>query len=336
VFLRGFIKLKNKMQRKIYLLLLLVLVVSCFHKKPNPPTVETRNASAIVIGISSYQNLQPLDFSYNDAKDIRDKMINYVGISEDKITFLTNQSATKSAIANAFKSAKNLTSSEFLIVYYSGHGGYGIDTNGDEKDSYDEYLLPFDTKKGDMSSAISDDTLSQWMKAIPTKVLFIIDGCYSGGIQRVRFGKPKFSDFMDLQITPLNLIPPANDTTVIDTFDIGIDIGLFVDSLKAKAGTVGNLTSAVEDQSPISNRIYLTASMSNELSWELNELKHGLFTYFILQALEINGATAESIFDYASQNIAKYIEDNRLSFSQIPVIVNREEARKLNLVKYSQ
>ena len=82
----------------------------------------------------------------------------------------------KKALINALEGLK---SGDILLIWVSGHGGQEVDTNGDEKDGYDEYLCAYD-------GPILDDTINDWFNYVPEGVcvLWICDTCHSGTMER--------------------------------------------------------------------------------------------------------------------------------------------------------
>ena len=71
--------------------------------------------------------------------------------------------------------ATSLNSDE-IIIHYSGHGAQIRDSTGDEKDSYDECLIPCDFKTGGI---ISDDMLGMIISGMRCRSIIIMDCCHS-------------------------------------------------------------------------------------------------------------------------------------------------------------
>ncbi len=79
---------------------------------------------------------------------------------------------------------------DLAIVFYSGHGSFVEDDNGDESDGFDEIFVPYDVQQYGPSSqyVIRDDQFAAWINDLRTdKVLTVIDACHSGGLQRSIF-----------------------------------------------------------------------------------------------------------------------------------------------------
>ena len=77
--------------------------------------------------------------------------------------------------------AEHTTSSDLVIIYFSGHGAVGKDRTGMNLMALDEYILPWDTQRGKLYTAISDDMLGYLLSMITAKTILIFDSCYSGG-----------------------------------------------------------------------------------------------------------------------------------------------------------
>ena len=71
-------------------------------------------------------------------------------------------------------------------IHFSGHGTRGRDWNGDEKDGYDECIVPSDFKTGGL---IPDDYIKRILRNFPpfTKVVVVFDCCHSGTIADLKY-----------------------------------------------------------------------------------------------------------------------------------------------------
>ena len=71
---------------------------------------------------------------------------------------------------------KEMSSQDFLFMYFSGHGGSIVDGSGDETDRKDEIFLPQDWQ----ISYISDDLFNSLLKSFKCKIFLTFDCCNSG------------------------------------------------------------------------------------------------------------------------------------------------------------
>ena len=133
---------------------------------------------ALVIGINYVGTSSRLNGCINDAKSIETylKENNFTNIK-----MLTDETSIKPTKVNILNEIKNLlgnsNKNDTLFIYYSGHGSYTIDRNGDELDGYDELIVPLDF------NYIRDDELKTIINTYgkPSTNLFaLFDSCNSG------------------------------------------------------------------------------------------------------------------------------------------------------------
>lgn len=209
---------------------------------------------AIVIGVSRYGDSslseRSLRYAESDAQEIRDALIERCNVPRQNIQLLKGPKATKAGIERAFAGvAKSARSGDLVFIYFSGHGSFVPDRDGDEVDGdrLDEVLLPYDAVLGDESTYIIDDNLGYMVSRLPASpVAIIVDSCHSAGQGK---SVP----------TPGLLVKGTGDSIAKDIFT---DAG----------GGVG--------------RALLSACQSGEVAYENEALGHGVLTYFVLQAIE--------------------------------------------------
>src|ERR1051325_8722061 len=114
---------------------------SCTITSWTSPTVD--NAHALLIGISSYRNLNALgDAVLHDVADVETLLLdpNAGGYDRAHVRLLPESAATLSGIRASLDELKrNLTADSFALLYFSCHGGrIEIGPNAGE------YLLPID------------------------------------------------------------------------------------------------------------------------------------------------------------------------------------------------
>jgi tetratricopeptide (TPR) repeat protein len=145
-----------------------------------------KTTHALVVGID-YQSLNTpllgkLNNAVNDADSIHKILVKYFGYTDDHITFLKGENATKHAITDVFDKWSYSTSvgpDDSVLFYFSGHGFLG------EKDQK-LYLIPdnltLEGEKPDLSSCIDvQSCMNDINQRCPAKhKLFILDCCYSG------------------------------------------------------------------------------------------------------------------------------------------------------------
>ena len=157
---------------------------------------------ALVIGINNYREWPRLDYAVDDAKSVREMLIDKYGFPASRITLLTDEEATLQNMKNALSAiADKSDKNDRVLIYFSGHGqtlelkgggqmGFLIPVEGSTKDNklYATCLPMADVK-----------TLSS---LIPAKhILFLVDACYSGLAASTQRGLPRETKLYLKQIT---------------------------------------------------------------------------------------------------------------------------------------
>ena len=141
---------------------------------------------ALLIGINAYQTLPHLEGSINDVQLMRHVLITRFGFSEQHITVLTDEAATRAGMLNALERfVQDAGPADILYLHYSGHGSQVQDLNGDEKDDgKDETLVPADGRMDNVPD-ITDDEIDEILGRLQTPNLFVVlDSCHSGTATR--------------------------------------------------------------------------------------------------------------------------------------------------------
>lgn len=107
---------------------------------------------------------------------------------------LVDAAASKAAVRRAFEwlATRATESHDVVVIYYSGHGSWAPDRNGDEAragdagDKWDEGLVPHNARDPqDPDDLILDDELGAWLARLASRnVTIIVDACFSGTITR--------------------------------------------------------------------------------------------------------------------------------------------------------
>lgn len=155
---------------------------------------------ALLIGISDYPTYsESADATWSPIHGANDVQIIGKTLKAQgfKISTLTNSNATASKIRKALKKMQaEAAAGDILYLHFSCHGQPVEDLNGDEKDGWDEAIVPYDAQKiyrkgiykGE--NHILDDELNNYLKALRTKVgpqgfvYVVIDACHAGDSYR--------------------------------------------------------------------------------------------------------------------------------------------------------
>ena len=159
------------MYKKIILIVSLLLATQVFAQK-----------QALLIGVANYQgensDLPGINHDIEKMKELFTVWGFKVQILLDKESMGTEKYLEMYA--------NILNKNDTFIFYYTGHGSYALDKNGDEEDGQDESIVLSD---GNKNYHYLDDELNYRLNKIKAKKMILFDSCHSGTANR---GKSKF------------------------------------------------------------------------------------------------------------------------------------------------
>ena len=266
-----------------------LLLSGCGNLITGDPESAGRKNWAIVVGVTDYQSSTlGLKWADEDALDFYDALRRSRNWETDKITLLTNASATKEAIKAAIGGlAKRVGADDQVVFYFSGRGSFAPDQPPfDEGDGLDEYLLPYDAVPNSPTRDISDDELEALFSALPTNnVLIVLDTGFSSSTAS---GREKCL-------------------------------------VRAAAGGRGRRPRGIDGMAHDLARpgfVYIAAAQSGEAGNESSQLRNSVFSYYLIEGLR--GAanpgktlvSAQQAFEYAAPRTTSY------AAGQVPLLVD--------------
>ncbi|MES2071387.1 MAG: polysaccharide deacetylase family protein [Pseudomonadota bacterium] len=154
-------------------------------RQPTPEKISVstgyQNSWAVVIGINDYAKWPKLQYAVQDAKAIRDTLVNRFGFASDKVLSLSNADATRNNIMALFHDKlahANLNKDDRVFVFFAGHGATRRLSSGRNLG----YIIPVDSDPEQLAfDAIPMTDLQNIAESLNAKhVLFVMDACYSG------------------------------------------------------------------------------------------------------------------------------------------------------------
>ena len=133
---------------------------------------EIKNTHLLCIGINQYANgIETLNNAVRDAQAFEQILKDKYGVTE--VLTLYEEAATLAAIIDAFDSLRNqLTQTENLIIYFSGHGEL-VNNRG--------YWIPVDAVAGERHTYLYNHEIRDLLFDLKAHhVLVIADACFSG------------------------------------------------------------------------------------------------------------------------------------------------------------
>jgi hypothetical protein len=228
------------------------------------------NIWAVVIGINRYKNFPGLKYSVNDAREFYRYLIEVNEVPKDQIWLLLDEDATIEKLRSTL--------------------GTHLRRQAGKDDMVIIYLAGHGTTERDAASPDGD------------------------GLEK--YILPHNADPKDLYGSAMpmsevarifNRISSQRLVFISDTCYSGASGGRTIPVLGAR----GNVSGAFWERiSQGKGRIILTASDANEVSVEKDELKHGVFTYYLLEALRGRGdmdkdgiITVDEVYQYVSMKV---------------------------------
>lgn len=235
---------------------------------------------AVVIGISEYFSSNDLKYANKDAEAFAELLQTSID-SEDHLRFelLQDEEANKRDIEIAIEAAAEELSSEgTLMVYFSGHG---MIKARNQRSKIESYLVPYDGETSRVrSTMISHESILELISVSSAKnKVFILDSCFGG---RGRFeehdpfaSQDKRGKFLPFDNNTKNAMRQSENWNQLN----------FQESV-----------------------LWFSSSKRNELSFESDTYKHGLFTHYFKMALQ-DEAWRASLEEVKYSDIENYISE---------------------------
>jgi len=265
----------------IVLLVSLTTVALCFTALAADGIVVRR---AVVVGVSDYLYVNSLQFCDSDAQVFRSELLKDDRWTAGNINLLVNSGATKANVQAAVASMVSAADSDDIcIFFFSGHGFASSDLSPyDEADNMDEYLVPHDGD--DDLSLIRDDELANWLSGAPCTVIVFLDACFSGGQAK-------------------GITMAADQKRRIKTINLGGPVPARGDGFaKDMAGRPG-----AKDLNSLSNMVVLSACDDDQACVEDGILAHGVFSFYLVEAMNSYLANTDSDGDISAEEAYHYL-----------------------------
>jgi uncharacterized caspase-like protein len=139
------------------------------------------NSWAVVIGIDNYAKWPKLQYAVNDAKSIREALIEKFAFASERVITLTDAEATRNNILAAFHDKLvhgGMQKNDRVLVFFAGHGATRKLNSGRDVG----YIIPVDSDPNELATdAIAMTEIQNIAESLSAKhVFFIMDACYSG------------------------------------------------------------------------------------------------------------------------------------------------------------
>lgn len=227
-----------------------------------PEVKQKESLRFIGIGIEKFTDPgHDLRYSVKDIRDLSVKLKEKYG-NDITIDTLFNENVNTGNIKSLKKKLLQTTENDKVIVAYSGHGLLSKD--------FDYYLSTFTVNfSKPEENGLPYDELENLLDSIPArKKLMLIDACHSGEVDKeemVRIEATSDSLGLTKGTTPVALKPDQSHLGMKNSFELMQS--LFVNVGKSTGATI------------------ISAAAGTQFALERGDLKNGVFTYSILEAM---------------------------------------------------
>ena len=271
--------------------------------QPSKPSGGPAQKWALVIGIASFEDkvIPPLSYTASDAKSFAEVLLSpqYGHFKQENVHVLLNDQATTRHIKEQLNwLARSAAPDDLVVVYIAAHGSpREVDTAGVS------YIITHDTDIG--TDPNNPDVDSLYATALP---------------------------MVDVANAVATRVRAERTAIFLDTCFSG-NAAQADKKLIAPGIATGSVAPATLDHiKQGSGRIIFTASGVNEESLESDSIKHGYFTYYLVQALEQqNGAIPlTQAFAFVQQHVRSRAQTEAHA-EQNPVLSRSEDNTDFSL-----
>jgi uncharacterized caspase-like protein len=254
----------------------------------------------VFVGIDKYkdQNISGLQYAAADAEGMHSILSSHLAPEDCNLRLITDDTATKPALLKAIGEdlSREATEDDVVLLFFAGHGS---PETGGSIDSSSRYLVLYDTEYENIFSTGLDmehELPRICFERVRSKLIVLfVDACFSGRSGGRTFEGPNL--FRRRQRQGVRGFVKLGD------FDLG------------------------------EGRIVITASDDDEVAREDPRLRHGVFTYYLMKALnnKISGDSSISIaalYDHVSAEVHK-----STSGRQHPILNGRSRLGRLPIFR---
>lgn len=263
-----------------------------------------RRKLALVIGIGAFKdpNINQLRFTANDARVFADTLKKECRFDDVK-TLIDNQAVTEDVKDAIDKLATEATAEDLVVIYIASHG-----SPGESDRAGVSYIVTHDTKVDKLYATAfkMEDLLSDIKRRFASeRIIVFIDTCFSGAT----FKEPP-KDWPTggraLRVVSSGLRANSIQEQIRQP-DRGLALGPAAPGEKRRQQGIG--------------RVIIASSSENEQSWEGDQIQHGYFTYYLIEALkQQNSISVQGLYDYLRDEVPRAVERDKKA-RQNPVMI---------------
>ena len=267
------------------------------------PVGPIRNRYALVVGVGKFKSgITPLQYAVRDASLFYRFLIEQAGFTKNNTYFLADQNATSANVVRYLNGIRNAAGEDDLVVVYMSSHGTPPDKFGGV------YIVTYDTevkpRERVWHTSVAESALKDFVENLKARrLVMILDTCYSNGAYRAIPG----------------FLPPGGKSLGVGDADEGYGVStaqgrrlfgskdIVLDEQPRKAGSAGKGIGSQESY----GKVLISASSAGEKSWESDQLRNSVFTYYFVDGMRRYDGSVKDAFDYSKPRTLQRVQQEK-------------------------
>lgn len=282
------------------------------------PTGTVRKRYGLVVGVGKFKNgITPLQYAVRDAGLFYRFLIDQAGFTKNDTYFLADQNATSSNIVQYLNGIRNVAQEDDLVVIYMSSHGTPPDKFGGV------YIVTYDTEVSPRErvwhTSVAETVLKDFVENLRARRLVIIlDTCYSNGAYRAIPG----------------FLPPGGKSLGVGDENEGYGVSsaqgkrlfgakdLVLEDRPKKTVSTAKSIGSRESY----GKVLISASSAGEKSWESDQLRNSVFTYYFVDGMKRYDGSVKDAFDYSKPRTLQRVQQEKgAEITQTPQAMSTNE-----------
>jgi len=267
------------------------------------PVGPIRNRYALVVGVGKFKSgITPLQYAVRDASLFYRFLIEQAGFTKNNTYFLADQNATSANVVRYLNGIRNAAKEDDLVVVYMSSHGTPPDKFGGV------YIVTYDTEVNPRErvwhTSVAESALKDFVENLKARrLVMILDTCYSNGAYRAIPG----------------FLPPGGKSLGVGDADEGYGVStaqgkrlfgakdIVLDEQPKRAGSAGKSIGSQESY----GKVLISASSAGEKSWESDQLRNSVFTYYFVDGMRRYDGSVKDAFDYSKPRTLQRVQQEK-------------------------
>lgn len=268
------------------------------------PVGPVRNRYALVVGVGKFKNgITPLQYSVRDANLFYRFLLEQAGFTKNNTYFLADQNATSSSIVKYLNGIRNTAQEDDLVVVYMSSHGTPPDKFGGV------YIVTYDTEVNPRErvwhTAVAETALKDFVENLRARrLVMVLDTCYSNGAYRAIPG----------------FLPPGGKSLGVGGENEGYGVStaqgkrlfgakdIVLEDQPRQAASSGK---SIDGSQESYGKVLISASSSGEKSWESDQLRNSVFTYYFVDGMKRYDGSVKDAFDYSKPRTTQRVQQEK-------------------------